>query len=113
MGGLTLAVKLASRGVNVAVVEQLKAESPQYKGELLQPKTLAILEDLGVIDQVLASGHSFSSLEYIELERQSSEQPRKVGESCMDYGLLTTPYNYALMIPHETLKSILLKKANQ
>ncbi|WP_188655185.1 FAD-dependent oxidoreductase [Pontibacillus salipaludis] len=111
VGGLALAVKLASRGVNVAVVEQLSAESPQYKGELLQPKTLAILEDLGVIDEVVANGHSFSTLEFIELERRSSKQPKKVGESFMDYGLLASPYNYALMIPHETLKSILLNKA--
>ncbi|MCD5325498.1 MULTISPECIES: FAD-dependent oxidoreductase [Pontibacillus] len=113
VGGLALAVKLASRGVQVTVVEQLKAESPQYKGELLQPKTLAILEDLEIIDRVLANGHSFSSLEFIELERQISEPPRKVGESCMDYESLATPYNYALMIPHETLKAILLDKLKQ
>ncbi|KGX92946.1 FAD-dependent oxidoreductase [Pontibacillus halophilus JSM 076056 = DSM 19796] len=113
VGGLALAVKLASQGVHTTVVEQLKAESPSYKGELLQPKTLAILDDLGVLQEVLPSGHALDQLQFIELERQVNTSPKTIGQSNMDYSLLQSPYNYALMIPHEKLKSILLHKANE
>lgn len=113
VGGLALAVKLASNGVDVAVVEQLKAESPSYKGELLQPKTLQLLETLGLLDEILKHGHTFDAIEFNELERRENEEPIHIGYSKMDYSLLSSPYNYALMIPHEKLKKIMLDKARE
>lgn len=113
VGGLALAVKLASRGVHVGVVEQLPSESPLYKGELLQPKSLSILDDLDVLPEVLRYGHSFRDLQFIELERRNDNSPFVVGESEMDYGKLESVYNYALMVPHEQLKRILLTEAKK
>lgn len=113
VGGLALAVKLASQQVHVAVVEQLKAASPSYKGELLQPKTLSILDELGMLEEVLAFGHSFQEIEFVELQRRQESPPMHVGNTKMDYGLLASSYDYALMIPHEELKRIMLEKAKQ
>ncbi|WP_433516265.1 FAD-dependent monooxygenase [Nonomuraea sp. CA-143628] len=54
--GLTLAVELARRGIAHRVIEA--AEGPQIgsRGKGLQPRSLEILDDLGVIDEILATG---------------------------------------------------------
>src|SRR5579863_6138552 len=54
--GLALACDLARRGVPCRIIDK----APQYfagsRGKGLQPRTLEVLEDLGVIDSVLAGG---------------------------------------------------------
>lgn len=53
--GLALAVDLARRGVRALVVEQAPRLFPGSRGKGLQPRTLEVFDDLGVIDAVLAS----------------------------------------------------------
>ncbi|CAG9620505.1 FAD-dependent oxidoreductase [Sutcliffiella rhizosphaerae] len=108
VGGLTLALKLAKCGIGVTVVEQTKGTSHMYKGELVQPKTLQIFEHLGVLPSVQLSGHTINKIDLIEGNKQDT--PSK---SAMSYNILPKPYNYALMIPHETLKKILLDEASK
>ncbi|MEU6313572.1 FAD-dependent monooxygenase [Streptomyces sp. NPDC047014] len=54
--GLALAVDLARHGVTALVVERAGALFPGSRGKGLQPRTLEVLEDLGVLDAVLAAG---------------------------------------------------------
>lgn len=54
--GLALAVDLARRGVDALVVEKADHLFPGSRGKGLQPRTLEVLHDLGVIDAVLAAG---------------------------------------------------------
>ncbi|MFC5028854.1 FAD-dependent monooxygenase [Streptomyces sp. DSM 41987] len=54
--GLALAVDLARRGISARLVEQSDRLFPGSRGKGLQPRTLEVLDDLGVIDAVLASG---------------------------------------------------------
>ncbi len=54
--GLTLAVDLARRGVDVTVVEKADGLFPGSRGKGLQPRTLEVFHDLGVLDEVLAAG---------------------------------------------------------
>lgn len=56
--GLTLACDLARRGVRALVVEQSDALFPGSRGKGLQPRTMEVLDDLGVVDAVLSSGGS-------------------------------------------------------
>ncbi|WP_328319240.1 FAD-dependent monooxygenase [Streptomyces sp. NBC_00388] len=53
--GLALAVDLARRGVRSAVVEKADRLFPGSRGKGLQPRTLEVFDDLGVIDAVLES----------------------------------------------------------
>ena len=53
--GLTLAVDLARRGVRAVVLEQAARLFPGSRGKGLQPRTLEVFDDLGVIDAVLAA----------------------------------------------------------
>ncbi|WP_175986948.1 NAD(P)/FAD-dependent oxidoreductase [Bacillus sp. Marseille-Q1617] len=109
IGGLTLGLKLAHCGVDVTVAERLPGPSPIYKGELLQPKSLEILDSLGVIETVFEHGHKISDLELTELKNEKAEPEY----SLMSYSILPSHYPFSLMIHHETLKGILLNKAKE
>ncbi|MFC4030090.1 FAD-dependent monooxygenase [Streptomyces polygonati] len=54
--GLTLAIDLARRGVEVRVVDKSAAFFAGSRGDGLQPRTLEVFEDLGVLDAVLERG---------------------------------------------------------
>jgi len=54
--GLTLAIDLARRGVGVRIVEKAETFFEGSRGDGLQPRTLEVFEDLGVLDAVLAAG---------------------------------------------------------
>ncbi len=109
IAGLTLALKLVKRNIHVIVVEKDVPPSPKYKGELLQPKSLEILANLGLIDQVYANGHVIHTTSIQELN-ETSNSGMKI---TFDYRILTHPYNHAVMIPHEVLKQLLLNRAKQ
>jgi 2-polyprenyl-6-methoxyphenol hydroxylase-like FAD-dependent oxidoreductase len=109
IGGLTLGLKLAKCGIDVTVAERLPGPSPIYKGELLQPKSLEIMDSLGVIEPILENGHKISDLELTELKSVKDEP----AHSLMSYSILPSDYPFSLMIHHETLKAILLNKAKE
>ncbi|MFE3543404.1 FAD-dependent monooxygenase [Nocardia sp. NPDC059177] len=54
--GLTLALDLARRGVSVRIVDRAAAPFAGSRGDGIQPRTLEVFEDLGVLDAVLAAG---------------------------------------------------------
>ncbi|GAB3481769.1 FAD-dependent monooxygenase [Amycolatopsis cihanbeyliensis] len=54
--GLTLAIELARRGVGVRIVDKAGTYFAGSRGDGLQPRTLEVFEDLGVLDAVLAEG---------------------------------------------------------
>jgi len=56
--GLTLALDLARRGVRVRLVEKADRFSVGSRGDGLQPRTLEVFEDLGVLDEVISAGIS-------------------------------------------------------
>ncbi|WP_458689036.1 FAD-dependent monooxygenase [Nocardia tengchongensis] len=54
--GLTLAIDLARRGIGVRIVDQAGQFFAGSRGDGLQPRTLEVFDDLGVLDAVLAQG---------------------------------------------------------
>ncbi|TVT36412.1 3-(3-hydroxyphenyl)propionate hydroxylase [Amycolatopsis rhizosphaerae] len=54
--GLTLAIDLARRGVGVRVIDKATEYFAGSRGDGLQPRTLEVFDDLGVLDAVLAAG---------------------------------------------------------
>ncbi|TWG09038.1 FAD binding domain-containing protein [Saccharopolyspora dendranthemae] len=54
--GLTLAIELARRGVPCRIVDASEDPLPGSRGDGLQPRTLEVFDDLGVIDEILAAG---------------------------------------------------------
>ena len=54
--GLTLAVELARRGVSCRLHEAAPGPQPGSRGKGLQPRTLEVFDDLGIVNRVLAHG---------------------------------------------------------
>jgi 2-polyprenyl-6-methoxyphenol hydroxylase-like FAD-dependent oxidoreductase len=54
--GLTLALDLARRGIRLRLIEAAARAFEGSRGKGIQPRTLEIFEDLGVIDALLAAG---------------------------------------------------------
>nr|WP_275692883.1 FAD-dependent oxidoreductase [Burkholderia sp. Ax-1719] len=54
--GLTLAIELARRGVTFCLCDKLEAPFGGSRGKGIQPRTLEIFEDLGVLDRMLLAG---------------------------------------------------------
>ncbi|GAB3583913.1 FAD-dependent monooxygenase [Amycolatopsis endophytica] len=60
--GLTLAIDLARRGVDVRIVDKATEFFPGSRGDGLQPRTMEVFDDLGVIDAVLAASREAPAL---------------------------------------------------
>jgi len=54
--GLALAIDLARRGVRFRLIDQLDAPFAGSRGKGIQPRSQEMLEDLGLLDQLVASG---------------------------------------------------------
>ncbi|WP_368504235.1 FAD-dependent monooxygenase [Alkalihalophilus sp. As8PL] len=109
VAGLSLALRLVKEGVSVIVVERQKGMGNVYKGELLQPKTLCIFEQLGIYPKI---AKEIRPLEKI-ITKELNEKNEPLLEVVMDYTTLQTPINTAAMIPHNCLKEILLEEASK
>lgn len=107
IGGLLLGYKLAKKGVHVTVVEQMAKASPVYKGELLQPKSLAIFKELDLISKIDKEGHKINEIEMVEMD---DTDHHIYTQGALSYEELDS-IDYALMVPHERLKQLILSEA--
>ena len=54
--GLALACDLARRGVSIRIIDSSPGPQMGSRGKGVQPRTLEVFEDLGIVDQVLSNG---------------------------------------------------------
>ncbi|MFS0725008.1 FAD-dependent oxidoreductase [Paenibacillus sp. 1P07SE] len=115
IAGLTLGLILARQGIDTVVAERSQGTGLMYKGELLQPKSLQILENLGLLAHLRRESFIVRT---IRMQEQPVDPPPGTGargkkhrDIVFDYGKLASPYDYALMHPHESLKQLLLDEA--
>jgi len=54
--GLTLACELARRGVSLRLLERSPGPQPGSRGKGVQPRSLEVFDDLGIVERVLAHG---------------------------------------------------------
>lgn len=99
--GLVLALLLARSGVAVTVAEKSGSFDREYRGEILQPGALALLDRIGALDGARARG-------CIEHSRfQLVERGRLLLDA--DYGVLPAPHNHLLSIPQRHVLEALLE----
>ncbi len=101
--GLTLACDLARRKVSFRIVDK----APEYfggsRGKGLQPRSLEVLDDLGVVDQVLANGR-------FHLPFRGYDGATVLGDHDLHEGRVPTPdipYASPLIIPQWRVEEIL------
>ncbi|WP_034089986.1 FAD-dependent monooxygenase [Streptacidiphilus albus] len=89
--GLTLALLLLKSGVAVTVVERSRAHQREFRGEILQPVAMALLDQLGVLAGARARGaHEHARFRLVERDRVLLD---------IDYRGLPAPHNHLLSIP--------------
>ncbi|AXK35728.1 pentachlorophenol monooxygenase [Streptomyces armeniacus] len=102
--GLTLAVDLARRGVPALLVERADGLFPGSRGKGLQPRTLEVFDDLGVIDRVLAAGGPYPRVMTWEDDRQLGEHDMAVRSPGPVPGV---PYPEGVMLPQWRTQRVL------
>ncbi|GAB7184777.1 FAD-dependent monooxygenase [Kitasatospora sp. Ki12] len=101
--GLALALDLARHGVSALAVERGRELFPGSRGKGLQPRTLEVLDDFGVLDRIRAvAGHYPPNLFWKDGEpqgEQSMYDPAEPSEA--------EPYTETLMLPQWRTQRIL------
>ncbi|RDI67276.1 FAD-dependent monooxygenase [Nocardia pseudobrasiliensis] len=60
--GLTLGIELARRGVAIRIVDRVADHFNGSRGDGIQPRTLEVFDDLGVLDAVLTAGEDVAPM---------------------------------------------------
>lgn len=93
--GLTLALLLAQSGAEVVVVEKARTLEREYRGEILQPGALQLLDQLALLAPVRRRGG-------YELSRFQLVEGGKILMN-IDYRRLLRPYDYLFSVPQRHL----------
>jgi 2-polyprenyl-6-methoxyphenol hydroxylase-like FAD-dependent oxidoreductase len=104
--GLTLACDLARRGVAVRIIDRAAEFPAGSRGKGLSPRTLEVLDDLAVIDQVLACGVThLPHRKYRGAEVIAETDPGAGREPTPDI-----PYPVGLIIPQWRVEQVLRER---
>ncbi|MEV6496205.1 FAD-dependent oxidoreductase [Streptomyces prunicolor] len=107
--GLTLGVDLARRGVDALVVERGEGLSPGSRGKGLQPRTMEVFDDLGVLDAILAAGGDYPvGLVWQNGERVAEQNMFDPAETNED-----SPYGAPWMVPQWRTQEILRARLDE
>jgi 2-polyprenyl-6-methoxyphenol hydroxylase-like FAD-dependent oxidoreductase len=101
--GLTLACELARHGVAFRIVDAAPRHHMGSRGKGLQPRSLEVLDDLGVVDRALAAGR-------FHMTFRGYDGATVLGEWDWHEGRLATPnvpYASTLLIPQWRVEEIL------
>ena len=89
-GGLTLAHFLGRQGRRVLLVDKQAKPRSVHKGELIQPRSVQILESAGLTGPLAQRGAR-------TVRRLSCHTPQDAELITLDFELLDGPYNYCLL----------------
>ncbi len=103
--GLMLGLLLAKRGADVLVLEGHEDFEREFRGEVLQPSTAHLLDELGLLEYVKAQPHSLLEAGKIRLNGN------EIGE--FSFRRIAPQYPYAIWMPQPIFLAALLRKAEQ
>ena len=101
--GLMLGLLLAKRGADVLVLEGHEDFEREFRGEVLQPSTAHLLDELGLLPYVLAQPHSLLEAAKVRLNG------REIGE--FSFKKIAPEYPYAIWMPQPIFLAAMLRKA--
>ncbi|TPW26224.1 FAD-dependent oxidoreductase [Pararhizobium mangrovi] len=94
--GLALAIDLARRGVDFMLIEQNDTPFHGSRGKGIQPRTLEVFEDLGLVDRLAALGDPYPPMRH-HLSDGTMEESLLTGEEAI--ASPAEPYAAPLMLP--------------
>ncbi|ADB29172.1 monooxygenase FAD-binding protein [Kribbella flavida DSM 17836] len=102
--GLAAAATVASNGHQVAVVDKLAEGANTSRAAVIHARTLEMLEQLGVSDELVQLGRPAENFSIRDGDRELIGVP---------FGDLPTKYPYTLMIPQHVTERVLLDRLQQ
>ena len=100
--GLVLALLLLKSGLRVTLMEKSDRFNREYRGEILQPGAMALLDALGVLGDARERGcHEHDRFQLVEGERVLMD---------IDYRVLPKPYDHLLSIPQPHVLDVLRER---
>lgn len=107
--GLTLGIDLARRGVDALVVERGGALFPGSRGKGIQPRTMEVFDDLGVVEAIRAAGGAYpAGMIWRDGRRMGEHQMFDPVEKSED-----SPYPEPWMVPQWRTQQILLARLEE
>ncbi len=107
--GLTLALELARRGVEVRILDKSPEPFAGSRGKGLTARSQEVMDDLGIVDEVVEAG-------FRHLPNRVAVRGRVVGDSDPHADLNPTPdrpYESGLMIPQWRTEQILRERLSE
>ncbi len=106
--GLTLALALATYGIDFKLIDHKAAISPLSKALGIQARTLELLEDLGVVEPFLEKGKPNGMINlYVRGKKRGAFDLSTIGEGFSAYPyMLTLPQNQTEEILYQHLKEL-------
>ena len=101
--GLMLGLLLAKRGAEVLVLEGHETFDREFRGEVLQPSTVHLLDELGLLGYIKAEPHSLLEAGRIRLHG------KEVG--AFSFRRISPEYPYAIWMPQPVFLAALRRKA--
>ncbi|GCB46515.1 hypothetical protein SNL152K_3813 [Streptomyces sp. NL15-2K] len=107
--GLALGIDLARRGVDALVVERAGGLFPGSRGKGIQPRTMEVFDDLGVLDAILAAGESSPvGMIWQDGRRMGEHRMFDPAETAED-----SPYTGPWMVPQWRTQEILFTRLEE
>jgi 2-polyprenyl-6-methoxyphenol hydroxylase-like FAD-dependent oxidoreductase len=104
--GLTLAIDLARRGVSFRLIDKAEQSFQGSRGKGVQPRSLEVFEDLGVLAPMLAVGGPYPPLRNYDLDGGYEETTITEGAAPSP----AEPYATPLMLPQFQTEAILRQR---
>ena len=104
--GLVLACELARRNVAFRLIDALPQPSVASRGKGTQPRSLEVLDDLGVVDRALAGGRFHLPLRFHDANGGHQDQDMHEGREPRP----DAPYGSTLFIPQWRIEGILRER---
>jgi 2-polyprenyl-6-methoxyphenol hydroxylase-like FAD-dependent oxidoreductase len=104
--GLSLAIDLARRGVDFRLIE--KADEPFHgsRGKGIQPRSLEIFEDYGIVDRLFATGGPYPPIREHRPDGSFADSGLAEGAAATP----TEPYNAPLMVPQFLTEGVMRER---
>jgi 2-polyprenyl-6-methoxyphenol hydroxylase-like FAD-dependent oxidoreductase len=107
--GLALGVDLARRGVDALVVERADGLFPGSRGKGIQPRTMEVFDDLGVLDAIRAAGSDYPvGMIWQDGKRVGEHQMFDPAEATED-----SPYTAPWMVPQWRTQEVLFARLEE
>ncbi|QAY79754.1 FAD-binding protein [Sphingosinicella sp. BN140058] len=104
--GLTLAIDLARRGLCFRLVEQNETPFGGSRGKGIQPRTLEVFEDLGLLDRIAAAGGPYPPHRIYRADGGIAEMPMSEPTPSSP----AEPYREPLMVPQFMTEQVMRER---